>query len=81
MSNAEFDWKTWLIGVNGLTSPQRRVVRSAVANSALEGHVPTQRDMERLIRMITGRLTFTQYRAEVLRDASVTPSTAVDTTN
>jgi hypothetical protein len=32
--------------------------------------------MKRLIRMITDRLTFAQYRAEVLRDASVTQSTA-----
>jgi hypothetical protein len=37
MTDIEFDWKSWLDSAEGLTSQQRRAVRSAVANRALEG--------------------------------------------
>ena len=61
-------WRLVDESVRALPASDRLAVRTAVANSVLEGWQPTKADVDRLAAFAAGTITIEQYRAWVLRD-------------
>jgi hypothetical protein len=61
-------WRLVDESVAALPASDRLAVRTAVANSVLEGWQPTKVDVDRLAAFALGAITMEQYRAWVLRD-------------
>jgi hypothetical protein len=68
---AQHDWQEWLDAAKNLTREQRGALRTAIADSVLEGWTPDPRAVELLAQFCTGTITFTEYQAIVVREAAV----------
>lgn len=58
----------WETIVDLLPEDEGRVVSAAVADGVLEGWRPSLRNLELLVGLATGALSFDQYRRRVLAD-------------
>lgn len=60
-----------------LSTTQQRAVHDAIADSIIEGATPDRTSMLRLIELVAGRITFDQFKTQVLE----AHTSAVDNAN
>ena len=62
-------WRYIDVRCSGLAPKARDVVRNAIANSVLDGHLPSATSIDDLVDFASGRITSEQHQERVLARA------------